>query len=431
MREYAAKKLAEQDHWGVPGGSKFSRVSFMGKEFAVVFDGERIRMEDEAGHALSTYDFVLVRPADYAGRKFYEKGWKLGDKNPPDCRSDDGIYPDPSSPKLQAKTCNDCRWSKWRTAVDAQGNQTGGQRCSSFKLMGILPSGDLMNEEFNGPSLISIPPTSFPAWREYYKEQRKLGRDPSMIHTRMSFAGGVGHTQLQFEFAGFLTQDEFATIEWWNTPGTEGYEQVDEMLRTKASDIAGIEQEEGLNEQPVAKPVPSTASRLVPGTARPAAATAAGPATAKPAPTARPAPAARSNGQPATVMPSPARAAGLRPGPAPAAAASPAAQTRPAPGRAPAKITHQPQENIVQLKPATRATQAPAAVRPKPASAAPVRTGPARPQAASGTMRPARPVSANGQARPANPRAGNAADPDFARLDGLIQDVGTDFDIQT
>lgn len=84
---------------------------------------QRFKIGDEDDlHA--TVGGVIVHFAQT--RTFWEKSYGQGGGNQePDCRSNDGITPDPQSPKVQCNNCAACSHNKWET--DEEGNR--GKKC--------------------------------------------------------------------------------------------------------------------------------------------------------------------------------------------------------------------------------------------------------------------------------------------------------------
>lgn len=121
---------------------------------------------------------------------------------PPECYSRDWIRPDPEAPRQQAKTCAECSWNAWGSAVDPQGKPTRGKACRMRKRIFL----QLENHEI--PFVLSVPPMSLKSLRTYL-----VGLSD----------GGIQKNRCETEFRLELKEDgvqEFSTI---------GFEKIREL----------------------------------------------------------------------------------------------------------------------------------------------------------------------------------------------------------
>ncbi len=80
---------------------------------------------------------------------------------PPDCSSRTWLQPDSEAPKHQAKTCAECKWNVWGSAVDPTGAATRGKACRMRKRIFLQQEGHEI------PYVLSVPPMSLKALRKY------------------------------------------------------------------------------------------------------------------------------------------------------------------------------------------------------------------------------------------------------------------------
>ena len=142
-------------------------------------------------------DVVLLAASQYVSKVYYERGYEEGSSDPPDCFSANGIVPDPSSPKLQAKTCAACPHSKWGSRVTPAGKKA--KACADSKRVAVTPLGDIKNETFGGPMLLRVPATSLADFGTYGNDMDARGYKYWTIGTKIAFDAAEAYPKLVFE----------------------------------------------------------------------------------------------------------------------------------------------------------------------------------------------------------------------------------------
>lgn len=112
--------------------------------------GGRFTLWDNAGNSRPTMltgpkgyylDFVVVDANPNDSRLYYPEGFDPDDPTPPVCFSDNGTGPSNKAIQPQARTCAECEWSKWGSAVS---KFTGEPipACRSNKKLAVVVVGD-------------------------------------------------------------------------------------------------------------------------------------------------------------------------------------------------------------------------------------------------------------------------------------------------
>jgi len=110
--------------------------------------------------------------------------------------------PDATVEEPQARSCGMCPHNILKVLP------TGfkGKECADRKRLAVVPADDVLNEEYGGPMLLSVPPASLGALEIYGKEMKKAGVPFYAYTTIMRTAPGF---RLEFE-AGRPVADEEA-----------------------------------------------------------------------------------------------------------------------------------------------------------------------------------------------------------------------------
>lgn len=294
---------------GLSGG--FGVVSYKGKNWRIKYAGDDEVIMDPRGVPDPLLEAVIVGVAGTISKQWYSATYSEGDDAAPDCFSVNGVTPDPASPHRQCESCAVCPKNQWGTKVTTDGTDSKAKACQDSRRIAVVPLGDILNEDYGGPMLLRIPPTSLRNLATYTKELSRYGAQPFMVHTRIGFDHNVAYPLLQFQAVRWLTQDEGV--------------QVATVLEDEQ--IKRI-----LEEAAVEAPTQAAPSALA-GGAPPAALTNTAPAPVsvnQPAPTPAPAPVQQA-------APQPAKKRGGFGG----AAAAPVAQQQPAPVQQPVQQVEQ------------------------------------------------------------------------------------------
>lgn len=245
------------------GGQTGNRLSIKGGVFRLVVDGKEIAAIEERH-----LDIVIVAAAPKVSRTFYIAQYDPENPAGPDCWSQNGDVPDPTSKAKQAASCAAC-------PQNVKGSGQGDSRACRYsqRVAVVLANdieGDVMQLSLPALSLFGKADGENRPLQEYARWLTAQGIDPTMLVTRLKFDTKSESPKLFFKAMRWLEQDEF------------------DICR-EAGQSADAQKAISLNPAQMDGVAPAAAVN-VPGTRPAAAAPAAAPARA-PAPVAAPAPA--------------------------------------------------------------------------------------------------------------------------------------------
>ena len=183
---------------GVSSG--FGYLSIEGKAWTVVNGAEKTMImhpqaPDVPAQALP---ILIVKASPNLSRTFYLSKYEKGVDSKPDCMSDDGIRPDPASPKPQSQTCAACPHSVYGTGENGKGF-----RCANHRRLAVVLLNDLERA-----LLLRIPGGSLNNLRDYASELGKRGlKSYRMVVTEAKFDKESPTPKIQFGHMG-LVPDE-------------------------------------------------------------------------------------------------------------------------------------------------------------------------------------------------------------------------------
>jgi len=188
------------------GGAAASghRVSIKGGVFRLVAGGKEIAAIDER-----FLDVVIVKAAPKIARVFYAAKYdKDASAAAPDCQSNDGDKPDPSSKNKQSETCASCPNN---VAGSGQGNT---RACRYQQRLAVTLANDMEGNVMQ----LTLPAQSIFGKEEgdnrplqaYARWLVAQGVDPSTVVTRMKFDTASESPKLFFKAMRWLTDDEYA-----------------------------------------------------------------------------------------------------------------------------------------------------------------------------------------------------------------------------
>ena len=227
--------------------ASFAVLKFRGKEWSVRHRGEETRLEFSPGtghdgkplpvSAVLTLDVVIVGMAYAVSKRFYLNGYVEGSNQPPDCLSINGVSPDPASPHKQSNFCATCSQNVWGSATTAAGRKA--KACRDGRRIAVVPSGDEANEQWGGPMLLDIPPTSLNVLDNYVRHLERNGADVSEVITRMSFRPGVSHPELVFDYVSWLPNGEVHDLVMEHSQSDQVHRMLNEELENVTYDPQG------------------------------------------------------------------------------------------------------------------------------------------------------------------------------------------------
>ena len=189
-------------------GAGFPVLSLKGKAWAVKRDGNRtyIKNPKDPESNATTLEVVVLRANSNRSKIFYAKGWKEGDDSRPDCYSADGIKPDASIEKPQAKSCATCPKNVWGSKTTESGTKI--KACTdSVRLAVVAP------DAVDDPMLLRVPAASIKAWREFGSVCARRRLSYNSVVVRLSFEADASTPKLVFNPVGLVPPATFAEID--------------------------------------------------------------------------------------------------------------------------------------------------------------------------------------------------------------------------
>lgn len=184
-------------------------ISIKGKVFTVSRDGEKTVLPNprDPDSPASNIDMVLVKVNKGTSKVWYAKGYVEGSDAKPDCFSNDGLRPDTSVEKPQAKSCAACAKNAWGSKIGDGGTASKGKACSDSVRMAVATP-DLIND----PYFVRVPAASIRNLGEYGKMLAKRGVSYQMVVTKIAFDQASPTPTLTFKPVGFLPEDAYKAV---------------------------------------------------------------------------------------------------------------------------------------------------------------------------------------------------------------------------
>lgn len=270
--------------------ASFAAVGFKGKNWRVKYRGDENLVLDDRGNPAPNLDVVIVGIASAISKQFYDKKYTEGDDSAPDCFSIDGMAPDAASPKKQCDTCAVCPKNVWGSRITDNGAKA--KACQDSRRLAVVPLGDILNEDYGGPMLLRLPPTSLKSLDAYSRELGRFGAQPFMVSTALGFDTSMAYPLITFKAMGWiqdaeqadqiktLIDDEDNSIKRMLNEEVEG--ATHDTAQPESSALASGAPAAALAAPAVALAVPVPAAEPVPVAAAPAPVAAAKPPKASP-----------------------------------------------------------------------------------------------------------------------------------------------------
>jgi hypothetical protein len=184
------------------GGQTGNRLSIKGGVFRLVVDGKEIAAVEDRH-----LDVVIVAAAPKVSRTFYLAKYDADNPTAPDCWSQNGDIPDPTSTAKQSATCASC-------PQNVKGSGQGDSRACRYgqRVAVVLANdveGDVMQLSLPALSLFGKAEGENRPLQEYARWLTAQGIDPTMLVTRLKFDTKSESPKLFFKAMRWLEQDEF------------------------------------------------------------------------------------------------------------------------------------------------------------------------------------------------------------------------------
>lgn len=146
---------------------------------------------------------VIVVAQD--ARTYFSRPFGTGEKQPPDCASRDGLI----GVGIPGGECMKCPLNTFGSKVANDGGTTRGKACREGKQIFLMRGDEML------PELLSLPPTSLKACRQYMLRLGGSGIPyyaaiTAVTLERTKNAGGVPYSEARFRFIRKLNEEETA-----------------------------------------------------------------------------------------------------------------------------------------------------------------------------------------------------------------------------
>lgn len=192
-------------------GAGYAALSVAGRVWSVRYRGDKTMvMNAQSGQPEGQIPVVIVGVSPTISKAWYEAAFTPADMEAgksPDCYSNDGIEPDAGSTKRQSATCALCpknAFGSARANPSDPNSSSKGKDCRDSRRIAVVPAGDIRNEEYGGPMLLSVPPTSLQSLAGYAREVARFKAPLFSVVTTMGFDYTVNHPQIVFKAAGWV-----------------------------------------------------------------------------------------------------------------------------------------------------------------------------------------------------------------------------------
>lgn len=166
--------------------SSFGLIGYKGKVWSIRYRGDEMQLMREDGDGpKSSIEVVILKSSKSISKIWYEQGYVEGSNAAPDCFSNNGVTPDPTSTKIQSESCAMCPHNQWGSRITPAGKQ--GKACSDSKRTAVVPVADINNEMFGGPMLLRVPAASLQDLAMYGQKMQQMGYPYYAIATRIQF----------------------------------------------------------------------------------------------------------------------------------------------------------------------------------------------------------------------------------------------------
>lgn len=187
--------------------SSFGMIGYRGKVWSIRYRGDELQLMREDGDGpKSSIEVVILKSPKSISKIWYEHGYVEGSNSAPDCFSNNGVYPDPTSQNKQSEACATCPHNQWGSRITPAGKQ--GKACSDNKRVAVVPLGDINNEMFGGPMLLRIPAASLQDLAMFGQKMQQMGYPYYSIGTRIQFDPNESYPKFKFSAIRPLTDEE-------------------------------------------------------------------------------------------------------------------------------------------------------------------------------------------------------------------------------
>ena len=181
-------------------------------QWAFRYQRQDLAWQDEDGNNIPSIEVVVVKSRENLSNNYYVKYNQNEQHKAPDCWSSDGQVPDARVPldTKQNPICEGCPQKKPGSAITAAGDPT--KACRDIRKIAVIPIQHLLDrkfDEYGGPMLFTITPTSLKNYAEYLDRIKAMGHKSFSVVTRMRFDPNVKFQKIVFSPYRALSDEEF------------------------------------------------------------------------------------------------------------------------------------------------------------------------------------------------------------------------------
>lgn len=204
--------------------SSFGIVGYKGKVWSIRYRGDEEQlMRDDGDGARGSIEVVILDASKAVSKIWYEQGYVEGSNAAPDCFSNNGVAPEPTSAKPQCATCAACKHNAWGSRITPAGK--AGKACSDSKRIAVVPMIDIPNEAYGGPMLLRVPAASLQDIAMYGGKMQQMGYPYYSVATRIAFDPEESYPKFKFSAIRPLNDDEAELVK-----GYRGGHQIERIL---------------------------------------------------------------------------------------------------------------------------------------------------------------------------------------------------------
>lgn len=187
--------------------SSFGIMGYKGKVWSLRYRGEDTQLMREDGDGpRASIEVVIIKASKSIAKVWYEDGYIEGSSAAPDCYSNNGITPEPTSANKQCNSCALCPRNQWGSRITPAGKQ--GKECADSKRVAVVPMNDIENEVYGGPMLLRVPAASLQDLAMYGQKMQQMGYPYYSIATRIQFDPAESFPKFKLSALRPLTDQE-------------------------------------------------------------------------------------------------------------------------------------------------------------------------------------------------------------------------------
>lgn len=177
--------------------SSFGIVGYKGKVWSIRYRGDETPLMREDGDGpRGSIEAIILKASQHISKIWYEAGYVEGSNAAPDCFSNNGIAPEPTSAKKQCDSCALCPHNAWGSRITPAGKS--GKACADSKRLAVVPLIDIPNEMYGGPMLLRVPAASLQDLAMYGQKMQQMGYPYYSVGTRIGFDANESYPKFTF-----------------------------------------------------------------------------------------------------------------------------------------------------------------------------------------------------------------------------------------